>query len=103
MNDNETPSIGYNHFTTNVKPTENNKQGTPDNFDEYRLPEDYFLDLYTNPVGTEEYKEAQSQLYQTLAFEDTRASEVDAVQVTRALERGDIEIAENIVHEVLEQ
>jgi len=72
-------------------------------FDEYRFPDDYLKDLYTNPVNTQDYNLAQGRLHDIIAFEDSRGSRMDATQISRALNRGDIDIAENMITRMLEK
>lgn len=67
-----------------------------------RLQEEYFITFMTEQEDTEEYVEAQGQLYQDLV-QDADVSRRDASQIARHLDRGEVDEAEVKMHELLEE
>lgn len=71
------------------------------NVDSYQFPDKYFEKLYELETNGPRYSIVQGGLYDSLR-EDHRFSAVQAMDVSRALNNGEVEEAENLVENVLE-
>lgn len=65
-------------------------------------PEEMMESLYELPTNGSEYSLVQGRLYDHLT-RDCRVSEMEAMNVARELNRGRVEKAEELVHQVLEE
>ena len=71
-------------------------------FDEYEFPDEYFQDLREYTSGGPEFSIVQGGLYDFMR-NDVRFDAVDAMDVSRALNNEDIEEAEDLIYDVLEE
>lgn len=70
-------------------------------FSEYSFPEEYFEDLREYETNGPEFSIVQGGVYDFMR-EDVRFDAVDAADVSRALNKGDLEEAENLIYNELE-
>lgn len=70
-------------------------------FDEYRFPDDFFEDLEEYDENGPEYCIVQGAVYDFMR-NDVRFSAVDAADVSRYLNRGEVDEAESYIMDSLE-
>lgn len=69
---------------------------------EYHFPDKYFEKLYDLEENGPEYSIVQGGLYDNMRS-DHRFSATEAMDVSRALNKGEVEEAENLVNEILSE
>lgn len=70
-------------------------------FSDYEFPDQYFEDLREYETNGPEFSIVQGGVYDFMR-EDVRFDAVDAADVSRALNQGDLEEAEDLVYDELE-
>jgi hypothetical protein len=71
-------------------------------FDDYQFPDEYFEDLEEYEENGPEYSIVQGAIYDFMR-NDVRFSAVDAADVSRYLNRGEVDEAEGFIEERLEE
>lgn len=65
------------------------------------LMEKHFVTFYTEEIDSEDYKSAKGKLYEDI-LESKHIEEVDALEISRLLDKGEVAEAEQEMYDLLE-